>query len=73
MVFHVSVLNSLLSLDTCTSCLCSVSNFMSHDCILTIEHWHRLLAESRPLGPFACCLLTDYKTVVLVVVMVLWL
>jgi len=31
------------------------------------------LAEGRPLGPFTRCLLTYCKTVVIVVVIVLWL
>ena len=81
---------SWLSLDTCMSCLGSVSSFhvssclMSHDCVLTVSlsdiakclfcvEILAFLAESRPLGPFPRCFLTYCKTVVLVVVVVLWL
>jgi len=60
------------------------SYLMSRDCVLTVylsgtaKCLFRVetlifLAESRPLGPFPCCLLTCCKTIVLVVVVVLWL
>jgi len=58
------------------------SGLTSHDCVLTVSLSGRakclfcaetltFLAESWPLGPFTRCLLTYFKTVVLVAVVVL--
>jgi len=75
---------SWLCLDTCMSCLGSVSSFhvssclMSHDCVLAVSlsgiakclFGAETLAflAERPLGPFTRCLLTYCKTIVLVFV-----
>jgi len=66
------------------SCLGSVSSFHVSSSLMTVSlsgiakclfcvETLAFLAESRPLGPLTCCLLTYCKTVVLVVVVVLWL
>ena len=71
MVFHVSVLQWLSSLDTCMSCLGSVSSFhvssclMSHNNVLTVSLSGiakcLFCAETMAFlaeGPFTFCLLT---------------
>ena len=54
------------------NCVLSVSLSGTGKCLLCDDELI-FLAESRPLGPFPCCLLTCCKTIVLVVVVVLWL
>ena len=53
-----------------------MSHFIEHFCIfIFVVETLAFLAESRPLGPFARCLLTYCKTavVLVVVVVILWL
>ena len=73
----MSCLDSVLSFHV-SSCL------MSHDCVLTMSlsgiakclfcvETLAFLAESRPLDPLTCCLLTYCKMVILMGVVLLWL
>jgi len=73
--------DTFMSCPGSVSSLHVLSCLVSHDCVLTVSlsgiakclfcvETLAFLAESRPVGPFPCCLLTCCKTTVLVVVVV---